>query len=357
MAKDLNGIEIMRTGTFQPGGAAAGRKITIGIAELDQMVASFEALTPIGGFTPVLKLGHAEAQKFMGQTSGAPNLGIVGKIFREGEKVLANFLNVPDAVVDLIRQKRFANVSVEVVPNLEFDGKSFSQVLTAVALLGAELPAVKGLKELASVLFTEVEVKPIQADNIVSYEQETEPMTVTYTQEQHDALVEAAVSKAVEAAKVEYAETAERLTAERDEAIEAVKTVKTNFAEYTDTVAKAEAETMVDQAIKDGKLLPKQKDAAMAFMSNLTGTVKFDDEDKSMRVMFADFLGAMPTKIDTSEKGSGTPDETEDYANASTQVDVLARKAMKENGKLSYAEARNEVLDSDAELKAAYSLA
>lgn len=358
MAQELKGVEIMRTGTFTPGGAAAGRKITIGIAELDQMVASFEALTPIGGFTPVLKLGHAEAQKFMGQASGAPNLGIVGKIFREGEKVLANFLNVPDAVVDLIRQKRFANVSVEVVPNLEFDGKQFSQVLTAVALLGAELPAVKGLAELASVLFTQAEVKPIQADNIVSYEQEKE-MTVTYTQEQHDALLEASVSKAVAAAKVEYAETAERLTAERDEAIEAVKTVKNDFAAYTDKVATAEAETMVDAAIKDGKLLPKQKEAALAFASNLTGTVKFEDKDTSMRVMFADFLGSMPPKIDTSEKGAGSTDDQDgtDYANAGLKVDELARKAMSENDKLSYSDARTRVLESDDDLKAAYSLA
>ncbi len=357
MAQELKGVEIMRTGTFNPGGAAAGREITIGIAELDQMVASFEALVPIGGFTPVLKLGHAEAQKFMGQSSGAPNLGIVGKIFREGEKVLANFLNVPDAVVDLIRQKRFSNVSVEVVPNLKFDGKEFSQVLTAVALLGAELPAVKGLAELASVLFTEVEVKPIQADNIVSYEQEKQ--MVTYTQEQHDALLEAAVSKAVDAAKVAYAETAERLTAERDEAVEAVKTVKTSFAEFTDKVASAEAETMVDSAIKDGKLLPKQKEAAMAFMSNLSGTVTFGDEDKSMRVMFSDFLGAMPSKIDTSEKGAGSTDDQDgiDYANAGLKVDELARKAMTENDKLSYSDARTRVLEGDPDLKAAYSLA
>ncbi len=359
MAQEIKGVEIMRTGTFTPGGAARGQKVVIGSAELDAMVTSFNELVPIGGFTPVLKLGHAEAQRFMGQSSGAPNLGIVEKIWREGEKVLANFLNVPDAVVDLIRQKRFANVSVEVVPNLEFDGKTFSQVLTAVALLGAELPAVKGLKELAATLFTEVEVKPITADNIVSYEQETEPMTVTYTQEQHDALLEAAVSKAVDAAKATYAADAERLTAERDEAVEAVKTVKTKFAEYSDKVANAEAETMVDSAIKDGKLLPKQKDAAMAFMSNLTGTVTFGDEDKSMRVMFADFLGAMPTKIDTSEKGNGSTEDQDgnDYANAGLKVDELARKAMEGNDKLSYADARAKVLASDDELKAAYSLA
>ena len=137
----------------------------------------------------------------------------------------------------------------------------------------------------------------------------------------------------------------------------AVKTVKTEYAEYTDKVAKAEAETMVDQAIKEGKLLPKQKDAALAFATNLTGTIKFGDENKSMASMFADFLGAMPPKVDTTEKGGSTADETQDYANAGLKVDELARKAMTENGKLTYSEARTLVLDSDDELKAAYSLA
>lgn len=359
MAQHLNGVEIMRTGTFSPSGAAAGKRVTIGVAELDGLVESFEALTPKGGFTPVLKLGHADAQRFMGQSSGAPNLGIVEKIFREGEKLLANFSNVPDAVVDLIRQRRFTNVSVEIVPNLEFDGKTFSQVLTAVALLGAEMPAINGLKELAAALFTKVEITPITADNIVSYEQETETMTVTYTQEQHDALLEAAVSKAVDVAKATYAADSEKLTAERDDAIKAAKAIKTDFAEFTDKVSKAEAETMVDEAIKAGKLLPKQKPAALAFATNLSGTIKFDDKDTSMRVMFAEFLGSMPPKVDTSEKGAGSTDDQDgnDYASAGLKVDELARKAMGENDKLSYADARTRVLENDADLKAAYSLA
>lgn len=357
MAQDMQNVEIMRTGTFSPSGAAAGKRVTIGVAELDGLVDSFEALVPGGGFTPVLKLGHADAQRFMGQSTGAPNLGIVAKIFREGEKLLANFSNVPDAVVDLIRQKRFTNVSVEIVPNLEFGGKTFSQVLTAVALLGAEMPAISGLKDLAAALFTEVEVTPIKADTVHIYEQETEPMTVTYTQEQHDALLEAAVSKAVDAVKAEFTAGTEKLTAELKDAVEAVKAVKTEFASYTDKVARAEAETMVDAAIKDGKLLPKQKDAALAFAQNLTGTIKFGDKDTSMTAMFADFLGAMPPKVDTGETGASSPDETTDYVSAGAKVDTLAREAMDKDSKLSYADARTQVLNADDELKAAYSLA
>ncbi len=360
MAKKINEVEIMRTGTFNPGGAAKGRKVTITETDLEEMVTSFNELVPVGGFTPVLKLGHAEAQRFIGQGSGAPNLGIIEKIWREGAKVLANFVNVPDAVVDLIRQKRFNNVSVEIVPSMEFDGKTFANVLTAVALLGAELPAVKGLKELSAAVFTQATVTPISADNTVSYEWETEPMPDTkLTQEQHEALLEAAVSKATAVAKAEYAAETEKLTAERDEAREAVKTVKAEYAEYTDEVARAEAETMVDAAIKAGKLLPKQKDAAMAFASNLTGTVKFGDEDKPMATLFADFLGAMPSKVDLKEKGAGSTEEgdTDTYESAGLKVDGLARKAMLENDKLSYADARSLVLESDADLKAAYSLA
>jgi hypothetical protein len=363
MAKTINEVEIMRTGTFTPGGAAAGRKVTITENDLSEMVSSFNQLAPIGGFTPVLKLGHAEAQKFIGQSNGAPNLGVIEKIWREGAKVLANFVNVPDAVVDLIRQKRFNNVSVEVVPSMEFDGKTFANVLTAVALLGAELPAVKGLKELSAAVFTQATVEPFEPvapDNIVSYEWETEKMPDTkLTQEQHDALLEAAVSKAVAVAKAEFAAETEKLTAERDEAREAVKTVKTEFAEYTDKVAQAEAETLVDTAIKAGKLLPKQKEAAMAFASNLTGTVKFGDEDKSMAALFADFLGAMPSKVDLKENGSGSTEEgdTDTYEDAGLKVDALARKAMAENDKLSYSDARSLVLENDADLKSAYSLA
>ncbi len=360
MAKAIQEVEIMRTGTFTPGGAAKGRKVTITETDLEQMVSSFNELVPVGGFTPVLKLGHAEAQRFIGQGSGAPNLGIIEKIWREGAKVLANFINVPDAVVDLIRQKRFNNVSVEIVPSLEFDGKTFANVLTAVALLGAELPAVKGLKELSAAVFTQATVTPIEADNTVSYEWETDPMPDTkLTQEQHESLLEAAVSKAVAVAKAEFAAETEKLTAERDEAREAVKTVKAEYSDYTAEVARAEAETMVDTAIKAGKLLPKQKDAAMAFASNLTGTVKFGDEDKPMAALFADFLGAMPSKVDLKENGTGSTEEGDDntYADAGLKVDALARKAMVENDKLSYADARSLVLENDADLKSAYSLA
>jgi hypothetical protein len=358
MAQDLNGVEIMATGTFTPGGAAKGRRVTISSNDLDEMVASFQELVPIGGFTPVLKLGHTDAQRFMGQGNGAPNLGIVQKIWREGQKVLANFSAVPDAVVDLIRSKRFNSVSVEILPSLEFEGRKFSNVLTAVALLGAELPAVKGLADLSATLFTQAEVKPIEADQIVSFEWESNPMPdVKYTQEQHDSLVEAAVAKALKDAKAKFEADGERLTAERDEARKALETVKTEYADFQTKVRNAEAVSLVEKAVKVGKILPKQKDAALAFAMNLSGTVKFGDEEKSMATLFAEFIDGMPSKVDMSEKGAGSKDDGGEggtFPDAASEVDARARKAMKANDKLTYAEARKEVLAEDEKLKLAY---
>jgi hypothetical protein len=158
MAQRIDGVEIFATGKHR-----GSEVVTITENDLAEMVNSFNELTTsIEGFQPVVKLGHDEAQAFFGQRKGAPNLGFIEKIWVEGSKVLANFTNVPDALVDLIKMRRFNSVSIEMFPKTVFNGREFKNVLTAVALLGAELPAVKGLKELAATLFTEEADEPFQ---------------------------------------------------------------------------------------------------------------------------------------------------------------------------------------------------
>lgn len=352
MAQDLLGVEIFSTGTFKP--SSGGTMVVTG-EHLDEMVASFGELVPIGGFTPVLKLGHTDAQRFMGQKNGAPNLGIVAKIRRVRDKILADFSNVPDAVIALIRQKRFRNVSVEVVPEMEFEGSTFKNVLIAVALLGAELPAVKGLAELATTLFTEAEVTPIEAPNTETYTWEQDAM---YSQEQVDALVEAAVAKAVKETLASGTADIERLTGELDFAKTAVKEVRAEFTTYQGKVATAQAESMIDAAIEAGKLLPKQKEAAMAFAVNLTGTVKFgaDETEKDMTALFAEFIGGLKPAIDLSEAG-----ESGDEGGAGSgdtdpaaEVDTAVRKAMAADKALDYSAAMKVVFGANPELKIAY---
>lgn len=344
MAKVIEGVEIFATGKHR-----GSRVVDITLDDLTEMVNSFNALAEAGGFQPIVKLGHDEAQKFFGQRKGIPALGFVEKLRIEGSKLLADLTNVPDLLFDLIKNRRFNSVSIEMFPQTEFNGKQFKNVLTAVALLGAELPAVKGLKDLAATLFTEEVENDFTGEPVELKEQD---MPATYSQEQLDGLVEAAVAKATNAVKAEFTEQVATVTTERDAALEAQKTAETALRTFEDDTRKADAAAMVDAAIEAGKLLPKQKEAALAFALNLTGSVKFGDEEKSFTKLFADFIDGLPTKVDLSENGEGGKDEK--FTSAAMEVDALAKAKVAKDSDMTYATARNIVLDENDELKTRY---
>ena len=131
----VKGIEIFRTGTWN--GDVYTRK------DLDEMVRNFKKV----GFQVPIKLGHKES-------SGSPAFGWVEHIKRTGDKLIANFKDLPKKLWKALKDRRFDTVSSEVFWNLERDGKKFRRVLKAVALLGAETPAVSGLAPLRTAVNT-----------------------------------------------------------------------------------------------------------------------------------------------------------------------------------------------------------
>ena len=56
--------------------------------------------------------------------------------------------DLPDKLAAGIKDHRFDSVSPEIFFNLTRNGEKFRRALKAVALLGAEIPAVAGLKPL-----------------------------------------------------------------------------------------------------------------------------------------------------------------------------------------------------------------
>lgn len=342
MAQEILNVEIFATGTWRPSHGT----VTITDQDLDDLVASYNELGAKPGFIPVLKLGHTDAQKWFGQKNGAPALGFVSKLWREGSKILANFSNVPDAIVDMISKKRYNTVSVEIYPRYEHEGRTLKNVLAAVALLGAELPAVKGLKELAASLFN-AEVAFQHADELVTYTQGEPDMTDrSFTQAEHDALTADAVARAT--AEFETRITAltadvTRLTGERDRASEALR-------QFTAEAEAREFTAMVDAAIAAGNLVPAQRDMAIAFGNTLNGTVKYGDGEKPAKELFKEFLATFKAGPSTEEKGSGASGTT--HASAAQEVDAKSR-ALAAEKKISYGDAMTEVL-KDESLKARY---
>jgi hypothetical protein len=113
---------------------------------------------------------------------------------------------------------------------------------------------------------------------------------------------------------------------------------------------------MVDKAIDEGKLLPKQKEAALAFATNLTGTIKFGDSDVSATKVFSDFLDAMPKKVDLTENGTTDAEGNEkpEFDSADDEVHARAEKMLADDKDLDYASARTLVLSADEALKTRY---
>jgi hypothetical protein len=354
MSGSIRSLEILSSGTHN----ASTGILTINEEDLDQVVEAFHSLRESNIVRPHLKLGHSDAQKWFGQKDGIPSLGWIESVWRQGTKLLADIANVPDSLLNLIKQGRYHNVSAELIwgRQVEFDGKSFSRVLSAVSLLGVEMPAVKDLAGLAEALFSTDLPDPCEVITLaeeIKMPAKDVPPEATYSQTQVDALVEAAVKKAVDEIEVKFAESTQdaatklKVVTERAEQAEA-EIKKLKLAAIT-----SESESLVDQAIKDGKLLPKQRDFALSMLQASDAIVKFGDGEKSTKEVFAEFLEAQGKVIDLEEKGSGKHVK-KDFSTPAEEVDHKAKALTAADAKLSYASAYDQVLAGDPDLQKRY---
>lgn len=144
MGFELKGREIFAVGTWN------GMEFTE--EDLDDIVQNFERLRE--EHRVPLKFGHNEDQEI---TDGQPAIGWVERIFKQGNKLFADFTHMPKTVFEAIKNKLYRTVSIELLFNVDKDGKKYNHVLDAVALLGADQPAVSSLADLDALLATRTE--------------------------------------------------------------------------------------------------------------------------------------------------------------------------------------------------------
>ena len=353
MSGEIKRLEIFGAGTWKPGN---GDPVTIRETDLDQIVENFGALNGTNVVKPHLKLGHTEAQKWFGQSVGVPTLGWIDRIWREGRKLFADISSVPDALLEMIRSHRYHNVSAEVFPPgvIEHNGRKFGSVLSAVAILGTEMPAVKDLAGLASALYADQFTAKTEAAPIIFSEEADQPM---FTQEQVDSLIAAAVSRAVGEVNTTNATKFSDLNAQVTTLTARAEAAEGKLAEQAATFAEAEMTRQVDEAVRAGKILPKQKDTVLAFGRSLKGTLNFGGSEKPASTAFREFLDSFGAQVDLKEKGGGqhAQGQTTNFASAAQEVDHLAKTAVTaSNQKVSYSEAVRAVLREQPELADRY---
>jgi hypothetical protein len=171
----------------------------------------------------------------------------------------------------------------------------------------------------------------------------------TYNQSQVDALVEAAVSKAIDEKTAELADSTKDLSkvvAERDEQIvaltEARDKAETSLKDYVKAADAAEVVALVDD-----------KYIALA---NVDATVKLGEDEMSPRQILESIFKDLPKKVNLSEESDGD-DPTKDVGDEGTAgeiVDAKARALMGAKDGLSYSDAYTQVLREDPDLKERY---
>jgi hypothetical protein len=324
MTGSLPNREIFKVGTWK-----GSSKVVADKSYLAQMVQSFADLnSQVPGFAVPLKLGH-------NKRVGEPAFGYAEnvRLSEDGGTVLADFMDMPPEIVDQITKKQYNTVSVEIWPSVEYEGKTYPNVLSGVALLGAEWPAVKGLKPLS--MFSEQE-----APQLLSQEEEVEMKTFTETE--HDTLMAAAVAAAV-------AEATGKLTAAEQRA----ETAEAALAAFRDEAEKASVAAVIEAAEKAGKIVPANKPAILAMAEAIRSTVD-PAKRKEALAAFSAFVDGLAKKVELDgENGASEQDEIK-TGSAADRVDAAAKKLMAEKKAENYRVALDMVFAADPALKTAY---
>lgn len=335
---ELRDVEIFRAGKWK------GETYTD--KDLQDIVDAFDKV----GFQPALKLGHREE-------SGDRAYGWVRSLRLVGDRLLADIADMPRRVYEAIKERAYDHVSSEIFFNLDRGGQKFRRVLKAVALLGAEVPGVAGLRPLREASFTDtgVDVRSIPLET-ADMPNDSMPTALTQLQEQ---IVQ--LTRQSEESRAAQERTIAELTARLTES----EGKRGLLSEEVVRLADTERRRAVDARAalcRVPALMPAVR-ALYDAASVASLTVKFGDKDDAPLSAVVDALVGQINDAaarlfkqvalapSTPPPGEGDPDLREP---AATVIDRRARKYMAENKTDNYKAAFDAVLAADPELKLRY---
>lgn len=274
-----------------------------------------------------LKFGHNDEQQM---TDGYPALGWVTDVWVEGDKLLAKFTDIPDAVFNAIESKLYRNVSIELEMGVEWKKQFFNMVLTGVALLGADIPAVNVLADLQAYMSKSQAHFTSERKLTFSYSKETTTMSDDLQRQLQE--LKAELNKAQNEALTFRKQAEDSAEAARKASFEAQR--KALF-------------TKLDEGVRSGAITPAARET---FMSQFSET----SEEANKALMFSvDTL--LPMTQAAKAQGTAQDIKKEDVQEGRAS-DVLFKKAsdLAFDKKIPFSAARNKVLEQDFDLAKAW---
>jgi hypothetical protein len=284
------------------------------------------------GFEPPVKLGHNEEQSEL--QDGQPALGYISKIYKVGSKLVADFKELPKKVYDAIKRGNYKRVSSEIYWNYKANGSTFNRVLKAVALLGADIPAVTNLESIEG-LYSNMGTGEIK----YHYNgKESEIM-----EEKHDTI-------SIDEHKEKLAE----LQKEKEE-------VMKEYQAHKDEIKKSKIASYMEELKAEGKILPVQSKEVEALLTTATDEKVYSYSQDEKEISLSQFelltkiLDANPKLVEFAEVSEeGETVLAENYDNAGLEVDRRAKLYLDQKKAENYGEAIKAVLKADEELAEKY---
>jgi hypothetical protein len=347
---DIKGVEVFAAGTWN------GDPYTTD--DLDEMVRAFNETN--ARVKPAIKLGHSDKQALL-QKDGYPAAGWVTSLYRLGEKLKADFSDIPAKVAALIEKKAYRKVSSEVYWNINIEGKTYKRMLSAVALLGEDMPAVTSLDDLLA-MYSGV----AKADRVGAFAQAGSALTLKDVTLENSDYQEARMEKTAEQIKLEQEnESLKKFKAEAEKReADAVKSKADSDAEIAELkkfkaeadarAAQAElsaAEARIDSAVTDLQASGLVSPAMKPFVRELLGADKkeYSIGDKKLdRVALVKEVLKLHSQAEAVNFSESTKQaaETQEKASAESAMDAKVNKYALDH-KVTYGEAYRAVLKAE----------
>jgi len=313
--------------------------------DLNLMSAAFNSLKEVHKVP--LKFGHNDEQPF---TDGQPAIGWVGEVWVEGTKLMAKFIDIPEVVYTALQNKLYKHVSVELDMGVEHKGNYYTWVLSGVALLGADIPAVNTLADLTSFM---------SKDDELSFKKRV-VFTATYIETKKEDKVMSdseeviALKAQLAASRVETEKLATtNMSLEKDRIENKAKFAAHEKAEShrKDVESRSLLAAKLDAMVQDKKIAPFTREDFLNEYDNA--------KDKSMVVFSVDKLektiDANPAYFGAEQaRNKADKLKNEDGKTASEIVVERTREYMAKNGEKNFAVAKTAILQADLELANSY---
>ena len=337
------GIEIFRAGTHRDD---AGNSHTFTRAQLEEMVATYNAAVREAPLT----VGHPK--------DNLPAYGWVKRVFiNDAGNLAVDPHQVDPAFAEMVKAQRFKKRSASFYPpNAPHNPTPGKWYLRHVAFLGAQPPAVAGLKDIG---FSADDAAEAISFGAVNFSETAGAPAPTPTNQQEPTMSDAdkAELERLRAADKANQDALTKKDAEikaANEAAAAAKAQAASFAEKAAADRRAGFLSFAESEVKAGRLLPKDKQTAVAALETLAAAeqpLSFSEGGTTTQItpmqMCAWLQGHMSSRtavvsfgeMATAQLGQGF----DARGKTDEEIDQAARRYQGEHPEVSYAEALGKV--------------